>query len=101
MPTSQQFCFTALAGSALAALFFIVGCQEPNYRNEVSATPQGGVEVHRVAKDPFPESPPPASGAAAAQESAVDLRITALEAQVRALSAEVAQLKAQKSTTTP
>lgn len=103
--------YAAVIGLAVWAM----GCQEPGYRNEVTAGPQGQVEVHRVPKDA-----PPANGAPAMNDAArtvgppasaasptasqlvddktltVDQRIAALQRQVKELQDQIEQLERQK-----
>ncbi|HET6247513.1 MAG TPA: hypothetical protein VFE47_07450 [Tepidisphaeraceae bacterium] len=88
--------------AAAACALFAFGCQEPNYRNEVSTNAQGAVEVHRVAKDAPPHEP--AANPTARTDPTTEQRLAALEAQVLELRAEVSRLnsgKLQKPATSP
>ncbi|MDB5299890.1 MAG: hypothetical protein JWO87_1553 [Phycisphaerales bacterium] len=90
--------------AAGAVLAFLAGaCQEPPYRTEVTPNAQGGVEVHRVAKD---TPRPPAAAREASNVSStppVDdspmtaadraKRIAHLEALVQDMNGEIARLK--------
>lgn len=76
-------------------LFLVMGCREPDYRTEVTGNGEGGVEVHRVPKDPseMPAQQSPTS----ASNSAIERRIEVLEATVLRQQEEIAALRRELS----
>ena len=98
----------ATLGALLLVTFFCViiggGCREPDYRTEVTGNGEGGVEIHRVPKDPSEmsaqqQTPPPAT------KSPLEQRVEVLEATVLRQQEEIANLRrelsARNSTTAP
>jgi TolA-binding protein len=89
-----QLAFAAIMAFAAGA------CQEPPYRTEVTPNAQGGVEVHRVAKNSSPaaEASPAPSAETPHGESQMTpadraKRIAELESRIRAMNAEIERLK--------
>jgi hypothetical protein len=85
----------------------LIGCVEPNYRNEVTSDGQAHVKVEHVAKDPVPvravsAAPTTSDGATSVvpQTGTVDQRIDALEEQSRRLNEEITKLKLQRAAET-
>lgn len=75
-------------------LLIAVGCQEPNYRTEVTGNGEGGVEIHRVPKDPSETAATPAPSAG---KSALEQRVGVLEATVLRQQEEIATLRRELS----
>lgn len=73
-------------------LLTILGCQDPGYRTEVTGNGQGGVEIHRVPKDPSETAAQPV------HESQLEQRIEVLEATVLRQQQEIATLQRELST---
>lgn len=84
---------TIIPALAMALAAFVVGCQEPNYRNEVVGNGQGGIEIRHVAKDiPAAEDP--------SIDASIDQRIAVLEDHVRKENLEIDRLKRMKAAAT-
>jgi hypothetical protein len=96
-------CWLVACLLSLSAIF--AGCSEPNYRNEVAANAQGGVEVHRVPKDVAPASPavaadapkPTAVRATNTNGQSIDEQIAHVQSQINQLNAELTKLQLQKA----
>jgi hypothetical protein len=76
----------------LPALLFLIaaGCQEPNYRTEVTGNGEGGVEIHRVPKDPSETAVQPAPEMG---KSPLEQRVEVLEATVLRQQEEIVTLR--------
>jgi hypothetical protein len=82
------------SGAALLAVPVIllllgVGCQEPNYRTEVTGNGEGGVDIHRVPKDPSETTAQPTPEPS---KSSLEQRVEVLEATVLRQQEEIATL---------
>jgi len=83
-------CWRAIIlGLLLLPVLIANGCQEPNYRTEVTGNGQGGVDIHRVPKDPSETTAQPTLGAA---KSSLEQRVEVLEATVLRQQEEIATL---------
>ena len=69
----------------LIAMILATGCYEPPYRTQVVGNGQGGVEIHRVAKDPIPPQP------AKQVEESAQKAILQQQAEIARLKAVIAE----------
>ena len=83
----------------LGLVLLSVGCQEPkDYRTEVVGNGEGGVEIHRVPKDPSEVKS--TDSTPTANKSALDQRVEVLEATVLRQQQEIADLHRQLNSKT-
>ena len=82
----------------LVPIFIAGGCQEPNYRTEVTGNGQGGVDIHRVPKDPSETTAQPTPEPS---KSSLEQRVEVLEATVLRQQEEIATLHRQLSAAHP
>lgn len=92
-------CWRAITlGLLLLPVLIASGCQEPNYRTEVTGNGQGGVDIHRVPKDPSETTAQPTPEPS---KSSLEQRVEVLEATVLRQQEEIATLHRQLSAAHP
>jgi hypothetical protein len=79
-------------------IFIAAGCQEPSYRTEVTGNGEGGVNIHRVPKDPSETTP---QRVAEPTNSSIEQRVEVLEATVLRQQEEIATLHRELNSTRP
>lgn len=88
--------------SCFVLSFFAPGCHEPaDYRTEVVGNGEGGVEVHRVPKDPSEMSAPQQASLPAETKSPLEQRVEVLEATVLRQQEEIATLRRELNSKSP
>jgi hypothetical protein len=86
--------------AAVMILLIVAGCHEPDYRTDVTGNGEGGVEIHRVPKDPSETVAQPAPAVQAETKTPLEQRIEVLEATVLRQQEEIATLRRQVNAST-